>query len=421
MKKHQVPGSQPQRAGHQAARGRKPVTGRSQRPPVGKSPASRKIRVGILFGGQSGEHEISLLSAQSVMRAINKDRYDIVPIGITTEGRWLSDGDPLKALTGGQVSLSELVQAPMPRRSAKVSRALIPGAAQSGIPPVDVIFPVLHGPMGEDGTVQGLFELADLPYVGAGVMASAVGMDKVAMKDVFRAHGLPIVPYLVFLRGEWERNATEVMAQIETRLGFPCFIKPANLGSSVGIAKAHDHVELDAALADAASYDRKLLAEMAVPHVREIECSVLGNDHPMASLPGEVKPGREFYDYVAKYFDENTQLIAPAPLSDELTARVRDLAIRAFQAIDCAGMARVDFLLNDETSELFLSEINTIPGFTSVSMYPKLWQATGLSYKELIDRLIELALERHADKKRNRATQTAASGSSQGAGTENSQ
>jgi len=378
---------------------RKPQAARSRRLPVGK------VRVGVVFGGQSGEHEISLLSAQSVMRAINKDKYDIVPIGITTEGRWLAGGDPLKTLTSGQMTMPELLQAPVVQHSAsRVSRALIPGAAQAGIPPVDVIFPVLHGPMGEDGTVQGLFELAGLPYVGAGVMASAVGMDKVAMKNVFHAHGLPIVPYLVFRRGEWERNPSEVMAQVEARLGFPCFIKPANLGSSVGITKVHDPIELDTALADAASYDRKLLAEMAVPHVREIECSVLGNDDPIASLPGEVKPDREFYDYQAKYFDEKTQLIIPAPLSDELTARVRDLAICAFRAIDCAGMARVDCLLNGETNELFLSEINTIPGFTSVSMYPKMWQATGLSYEELIDRLIDLALERHADKKRNRVT-----------------
>jgi len=383
------------------AAGRPQATGRSQRPPVGK------IHVGILFGGKSGEHEISLLSAQSVMRAINKDKYEIVPIGITAEGRWLAGGDPLKELTGGQMTLAKLLPAPPARRSAtEVSRALIPGAAQSGIPTVDVIFPVLHGPMGEDGTVQGLFELADIPYVGAGVMASAVGMDKVAMKDVFRAHGLPIVPYLVFRRSEWERGPTEVMAQIEAQLGFPCFIKPANLGSSVGITKAHDHVELDAALAEAAAYDRKLLAEAAVPHTREIECSVLGNDDPIASLPGEVKLGREFYDYEAKYFDESTQLITPAPISEELTARVRDLAIRAFRSIDCAGMARVDFLLNGETDELFLNEINTIPGFTAMSMYPKMWQATGLSYEELIDRLIDLALERHADKKRNRIAKT---------------
>jgi D-alanine-D-alanine ligase len=288
--------------------------------------------------------------------------------------------------------------------SSAVSRALIPGGSQSSAPPVDVVFPMLHGPMGEDGTVQGLFELADIPYVGAGVMSSAVGMDKAVMKDVFRAHGLPVVPYLVFLRSEWARDPTAVMAQIEARLGFPCFVKPANLGSSVGITKVHSFVELDAALAEAASFDRKLLVEWAVPQAREIECSVLGNDDPITSVPGEIKPGREFYDYEAKYFDEHTQLIIPAPLSDELTARVRELAIRAFRVVDCAGMARVDFLLSSETGELYVSEINTIPGFTAVSMYPKMWEASGLSYKELIDRLIELALERHGDKKRSRTT-----------------
>jgi D-alanine-D-alanine ligase len=376
--------------------------------------AARKLRVGIIFGGKSGEHEISLLSAQSVMRAMNKDKYDIVPIGITSEGRWLMSGDPLKALTGGQATMPKLLDAgakPLPRRAtADVSRALTLGARRSGESPLDVIFPVLHGPMGEDGTVQGLFELADIPYVGAGVAASAVGMDKAAMKDVFRARGLPIVPHLIVLRSKWERDPSAVMKEIEDQIGFPCFVKPANLGSSVGVTKVHDYVELDAALAEAASYDRKLVVEWAVPHAREIECSVLGNDGPIASLPGEVKPGREFYDYHAKYFDEHTQLIVPAPLSEELTAQVRELAIRAFKAIDCAGMARVDFLLAGETDELYLSEINTIPGFTSVSMYPRMWEASGISYAELIDRLIDLALERHADKKRSRTTRLAGEG-----------
>jgi D-alanine-D-alanine ligase len=284
-----------------------------------------------------------------------------------------------------------------------VSRALLPSVASARhSDAVDVVFPVLHGPMGEDGTVQGLFELADVPYVGAGVMASAVGMDKAVMKDVFRVHGLPVAPHLVFLRREWECDPAAVMTQIESRLGFPCFVKPANLGSSVGITKVHGYVELDAALAEAASFDRKILVEMAVPQAREIECSVLGNDDPIASVPGEVKPGREFYDYEAKYFDERTQLIIPAPIPAELVARVRELAIRAFRAVDCAGMARVDFLLASETGELFVSEINTIPGFTAVSMYPKLWAASGIPYPELIDRLIQLALERHADKKRSR-------------------
>jgi D-alanine-D-alanine ligase len=367
--------------------------------------AIRKARVGVIFGGQSGEHEISLLSAQSVMRAMDKDKYDIVPIGITSEGRWLLTGDPLKALTGGQMTMPKLLDAPLARYApAQVSRALALGARRAGEPPLDVIFPVLHGPMGEDGTVQGLFELADIPYVGAGVTSSALSMDKAVMKDVFCAHGLPVPPYLVFLRSQWEYDPEAVMAYIESKLGFPCFIKPANLGSSVGISKAHDHVELDAALAEAASYDRKIVAEQAVPRAREIECSVLGNDDPIASLPGEVKPGREFYDYEAKYFDARTQLIVPAPLPDQVIARVRELAIRAFKAVDCAGMARVDFLLSAETGELYVSEVNTIPGFTAVSMYPKMWEASGLAYPELIDRLIELALERHADKKRTRSS-----------------
>jgi D-alanine-D-alanine ligase len=398
------------RKAHGASHKAKSTKPRSQtarrRTQSARAPAAiRKVRVGVVFGGKSGEHEISLLSAQSVMHAMDKDKYEIVPIGITQEGRWLSGGDPLKALTGGQMTMPKLLRAPVVSHSSSaVNRALIPGGGQSSAPPVDVIFPVLHGPMGEDGTVQGLFELADIPYVGAGVMSSAVGMDKAVMKDVFRAHGLPVAPYLVFLRGDWERDPAAVMARIETQLGFPCFVKPANLGSSVGITKVHSLAELDAALAEAASFDRKLLVEWAVPQAREIECSVLGNDDPIASVPGEIKPGREFYDYEAKYFDEHTQLIVPAPILDELTARVRELAIRAFCVMDCAGMARVDFLLSGETSKLYVSEINTIPGFTAVSMYPKLWEASGLSYPELIDRLIELALERHRDKKRSRTT-----------------
>jgi len=382
----------------QAAKGKKQFAGRK----------ARKVRVGVLFGGQSGEHEISLLSAQSVMRAMDQDKYDIVPIGITSEGRWLTGGDPLRALTGGQVTMHKLLEAPVVHHSAlEVSRALVPGARPSRVPPVDVIFPVLHGPMGEDGTVQGLLELADIPYVGAGVTASAVGMDKAVMKDVFRVHGLPVVPYLAILRSAWEHDPAAAMAQIEAQLGFPCFVKPANLGSSVGITKVHGLVELDAALVEAASFDRKLVVEAAVPQAREIECGVLGNDDPIASVPGEIKPRREFYDYEAKYFDENTELIIPAPISDELAARVRDLAVRAFRAVDCAGMARVDFLLSAETGELYVSELNTIPGFTVVSMYPKLWEASGISYPELIDRLIELALERHGDKKRSRILQDA--------------
>ena len=342
------------------------------------------------------------MSAQSVMRVMDRKKYEIAPIGITREGRWLTSGDPLKALTGGQMTMRKLLQSPAASHPAMgAKRSVAAGARRMGIPPVDVVFPVLHGPMGEDGTVQGLLELAGIPYVGAGVMASAVGMDKTIMKDIFRAHGLPVVTYLVLSRSEWERDPVAVLAQVETRLGFPCFVKPANLGSSVGITKVHGHVELDAAIAAAASFDRKLVVEAAVPQAREIECAVLGNDEPVASVPGEVKPAREFYDYEAKYFDERTQLIVPAPLPEERSSQVRDLAVRAFRAVDCAGMARVDFLLSGETGELYLSEINTIPGFTAVSMYPRMWEASGLAYPELVDRLIQLALERHADKRRS--------------------
>jgi len=269
---------------------------------------------------------------------------------------------------------------------------------------LDVVFPVLHGPYGEDGTVQGLLELADIPYVGAGVLASAVGMDKAVMKDIFKAHDLPITRHQVILRKTWEADPARVVREAESAFGYPCFIKPACLGSSVGVTKAHDRAELEAGLAEAARYDRKLIVEEAVPHAREIECSVLGNDDPLASVPGEVIPSREFYDYAAKYLDNASQLLIPAPLPSALTARIRALAIAAFKAIDCAGMARVDFLLDGLNGELYLNEVNTIPGFTAISMYPKLWEASGISYPELIDRLIALALERHADRARSATT-----------------
>jgi D-alanine-D-alanine ligase len=280
--------------------------------------------------------------------------------------------------------------------------SLVPRA--SSLSDLDVIFPVLHGPFGEDGTVQGLLELAGIPYVGAGVTASSVAMDKIIFKDVMKAHNLPIVPHLHFLRGQWEREQEAVLEEIEVHLSYPVFTKPANLGSSVGILKCHDRAGLVTGLNEAARYDRKLLVEHAVPNAREIEVSVLGNDDPLASLPGEVVPKREFYDYVAKYIDEGDEasgLLVPAPLSEERTAYVRKLAIEAYSAIDCAGLARVDFLLNDESKEIFVNEMNTLPGFTSISMYPKLWEATGISYSELISRLIDFALERHQDRQRS--------------------
>jgi D-alanine-D-alanine ligase len=265
---------------------------------------------------------------------------------------------------------------------------------------LDVVFPILHGPYGEDGTVQGLLELAGLPYVGAGVTASAVGMDKALFKDIMNAHGLPVVPHLVVKRKGWEQHPQETVTRIESEIGYECFVKPANLGSSVGISKAHNRTELVRALEDAARYDRKLLVEVAVD-AREIEVSVLGNDEPLASVPGEIRPCNEFYDYAAKYLDDKSELLIPAPITPELAQQVQQLAVRAYAAIDCAGMARADFLLDRNTDELFVNEVNTLPGFTPISMYPKLWEASGVTYTELIDRLIQLAFERHDDKSRS--------------------
>lgn len=370
-----------------------------------------KIRVGVIFGGSSGEHEVSLISARGVMNAMDTEKYKIIPIGITKEGRWLTSGDPMNLLQSGgpgaadQIAEVEKAEAATGMRELvpENRRDLVPGTRETGFPQVDVVFPVLHGPYGEDGTVQGLLELANIPYVGAGVLGSALGMDKIVMKAIFRSHGLPVAEHLALKRKDWERDPEVMMELIEKELDFPCFIKPANLGSSVGISKVHERSELAPALDLAASYDRKMLAERAV-NAREIECSVLGNDDPIASLPGEIVPCREFYDYIAKYIDDRSELIIPAPLSPEMTKRVQELSIKAYLAIDCAGMARVDFLLDRDSDGLFIGEVNTIPGFTPISMYPKLWEASGISYSELIDRLIELALERHADKSRSRTS-----------------
>jgi len=367
---------------------------------------AREIRVGVIFGGRSGEHEVSLASAQSVMDAIDKSKYEIVPIGITKEGRWIASGDPMKALVAGDARASQpaaLLGDPSRRglmRLEDTGRAV----EATRLADLDVIFPVLHGTHGEDGTVQGLLELAGTPYVGAGVTASAIGMDKVIFKDVMRAHSLPIVDYLLVKRKAWDADPERVMDQVEQRLDYPVFTKPANLGSSVGVSKCHDRAGLAAGLAEAARYDRKLLVEVAVPVAREIEVSVLGNDDPIASVPGEIIPSRDFYSYEAKYIDEEegaSKLLIPAPISPEQTELVRDLAVRAYKAIDCAGMARADFLLSGETGELYVSEVNTIPGFTAISMYPKLWEASGIPYPELIDRLVELAIERFEDTERS--------------------
>lgn len=368
-----------------------------------------KINVGIIFGGRSGEHEVSLASARSVMDAINKDKYNVVPIGIDKNGQWIAGNDPLQTLASGASGSPAVLLADPTHRGLMRLETREQALTTIKLADLDVIFPVLHGPYGEDGTMQGLLELAGIPYVGAGVVGSALGMDKAVFKDVMKAHDLPIIDYLTVKRKAWQDDPAHILAQVEATLAYPVFAKPANLGSSVGISKCHDRTELVAGLDEAARYDRKLLVEAAVPQAREIEVSVLGNDDPIASVPGEVIPSREFYSYEAKYIDEGenaSRLLIPAPLSPELTERVRKMAVQAYLAIDCAGMARADFLLCGESGPLYINELNSIPGFTRISMYPKLWAATGISYPELIDRLIALALERFEDKNRSETSYT---------------
>jgi D-alanine-D-alanine ligase len=400
----------------------------------------KKLRVGILFGGRSGEHEVSLLSAASVLNAINKDKYEVVPIGITKDGRWLTAehaedllqgkivleprqlraGDPDTTPAAAVLARGEAVivpPEPVHRQSGLVpfqSEATLTRRASDRAINVDVIFPVLHGTFGEDGTIQGLLELADIAYVGAGVLGSAAGMDKDIMKSLFIAAGIPIVKHVTILRNAWEldsknNGAKKIQKLVESKLKYPVFVKPANLGSSVGISKAHNRKELGPAIEEAAKFDRKIVIEQGVggkkKKAREIECSVLGNDEPAASVPGEIVPGKEFYDYTAKYLDEGSQLIIPAKLSKADTKRVQELAVAAFKAVDCSGLARVDFLMEPgspkKAGKIYLNEINTMPGFTAISMYPKLWAASGLAYADLIDRLIQLGIERHDDKKKN--------------------
>ncbi len=374
----------------------------------------QKLRVGVIYGGRSGEHEVSLASAASVFQNLDPSRYEAVPIRIEKDGRWslpsappalLSAADAIRhARTAAHETAPEahLVAHPGAETLLTIDRAA-PRPAVSGLS-LDVVFPVLHGPYGEDGTVQGLLELANVPYVGAGVLASAVGMDKAAMKLVFAASGLPICDYEVVLARDWRRDPQGVLGRLGNRLPLPVFVKPANLGSSVGISKAKHAAELRAALDLAAEFDRKIVVEAAVPEAREIECAVLGNDDPEASVPGEIIPSREFYDYEAKYLDDGSVARIPAPLAPAQTADVRRLAIAAFKAIDGAGMARVDFLLARESGTLYLNELNTIPGFTTISMYAKMWAASGLGYPALLDRLIALAIERHGDKQRLRTS-----------------
>jgi D-alanine-D-alanine ligase len=396
-----------------------------------------KLRVGILFGGRSGEHEISLLSAASVLNAIDKTKYEVVPIGITKDGRWLTAehaerllkgdtgegaratqthlraGDP--EATPGAAVLATGESVVVPPEPARRDAGLAPFQTDATLRRssdrainVDVIFPVLHGTFGEDGTIQGLLELADIAYVGAGVLGSSAGMDKDIMKSLFRAAGLPIVKHVTVLRSQFEREPKKLQSAVESRLKYPVFVKPANLGSSVGISKAHNRKELGPAVGEAAKFDRKIVIEEAVGgkknKAREIECAVLGNDDPKASLAGEIVPCKEFYDYEAKYLVDGSEAAIPAKLTKAEMKTVQRLAIAAFQAVDCTGLARVDFLMDPKSRKIFVNEINTMPGFTAISMYPKMWAASGVAYPQLIDRLIQLGIERHEDKKRNQYT-----------------
>jgi D-alanine-D-alanine ligase len=397
--------------------------------------AKAKIRVGILFGGRSGEHEVSLLSAASVLNAIDKTKYEVVPIGITKEGRWLTAENAERLLKGSASPIPPA--APTSLRAgdpeATPGAALLAAGESVVVPPeparrdagltpfqtdaanlrrasdrainVDVIFPVLHGTFGEDGTIQGLLELADIAYVGAGVLGSSAGMDKDIMKSLFRAAGLPIVKHVTILRHQFEATSKRVYKSVEDKLKYPVFVKPANLGSSVGISKARERKELGPAIAEAAKFDRKIVIEEGVGgkknKAREIECAVLGNDNPQASIAGEIIPIKEFYDYDAKYLVEGSEPVIPAKITKSEMKTVQKLAIAAFQAVDCAGLARVDFLMDPKSRKIFVNEINTMPGFTAISMYPKMWAASGLAYPDLIDRLIRLGIERHEDKERN--------------------
>ncbi len=357
-----------------------------------------KLRIGILFGGRSGEHEVSLMSARSVLNALDPEKYAVTHIGISHEGAWLAGPHALEAMSTMRLeSLSPVSLLPDPTRKGLFAiRHLPQGDVLELLTELDVLFPVLHGTFGEDGTLQGLLDMADLAYVGAGVLGSALGMDKGVFKDVMRSNAVPVLESIIILRKEIESNMEATLDKGEQVAPYPLFVKPANLGSSVGVSKCRNRSDLLEGLVEAARYDRRVLIERGL-EAREIEVSVLGNDRPQASLPGEIIPHGDFYSYEAKYHDEHSQLLIPAPIPDETAAQVQDLAVRAFLAVDCAGMARVDFLLDKHTGELYLNEINTIPGFTQISMYPKLWEASGLAYPELVDRLIELALERKTE------------------------
>jgi D-alanine-D-alanine ligase len=365
----------------------------------------KKMRVAVVFGGCSSEHEVSLTSASSILQTINREKYEILPVKISRTGRWRllhSVPDPLtpEALDGATGALLAVSDPEKPGFHVLEGEDGGSGKITGFIRP-DVVFPVLHGTFGEDGTVQGLLGLSNLACVGAGVLASSVGMDKVIMKQVFLQNDLPCVDFIWFLRKKWESDSAVIREAVRKEIGYPCFVKPANAGSSVGVFKAADDGALVRSVNAAAEYDRKILVEKAVAG-RELECSVLGNDDPEASVVGEIVSANEFYDYEAKYLSDGSKTLVPADLSEPLVRAVRHFAVEAFKAVDCAGMARVDFFLERGSNRIFVNEINTIPGFTPISMYPKLWEASGVPYPELIDRLIQLALERHQDVMRSK-------------------
>lgn len=367
------------------------------------SSTSGKIKVGVIFGGRSGEHEVSLVSATSIMKALNPEKYDVVPVGISKKGAWLVGVKPEAMLEDKSnkaqtcIPCSGQSKAHLNCDPANKGLILVDQPQNQNRVELDILFPVVHGTYGEDGTLQGLLEQADMPYVGCGVLASAAGMDKTIAKKLFRDAGISVAPFKEVLRSDWRNKQEKIIAEIEKEFVYPCFIKPVNSGSSVGISKAKDRQSLKDAIELAARFDRKILIESFV-NGREIEVSVLGNDSPIASVPGEIVPCNEFYDYSAKYVDDRSELKIPADLSQEVSDEIRNLAIKAYRALDCAGMARVDFFLERATNRVIINEINTIPGFTKISMYPKLWEATGISYSELCDRLIDLAIERYRDK-----------------------
>ena len=360
--------------------------------------AKKKIHVALIFGGRSGEHEVSLMSARSVLSVLDPVRYEVTQIGITLDGKWVTGEDLLGKLEAGKTSgLEPVVLTPDP---SEPGIFVLRDKKLEKLADVDVYFPLLHGTFGEDGTIQGFFEMANAAYVGAGVAGSAVGMDKGIFKDVMREHNIPSVASMLLLRSEIENDMNAAVARAETVGAYPLFAKPANLGSSVGITKCHNRSDLEEGLMEASRFDRRVLVEKGVANCREIEVSVLGNEDPRASLPGEVLPSREFYSYESKYIDGTSGLVIPAPLPEETCKQIQELAVQAYKAIDAAGMARVDFFIDKDTGKVYLNELNTIPGFTKISMYPKLWGASGIPYSELVDRLIELALQRKGERDR---------------------